>query len=528
MLGAGVDPRLFVQDYSGFANAGAMQGQAMANLGQSIASGIEGFQEKKKEQANIERQIKKADNVAKAISDLVPDLAPTIEALRAQLMDLNLPQNDRLAIAEGIGDILNIGLAEVKGRQERAFRNQELAMRYAPAPPEPIRAVGNPFKVRMQANGQEVDVEHVRLNDGRMVPLYEYQRMQQSQTADSIGQIPTNDYLAGIDSGAIDIGIDGEPMPSGVPLDDGMVSPPKPEPELLNQPGVTVVSDREKGMFRQATSQEAASYGAQAGQFGPDGKFYPINPPSGMSVKTNPDGTFELVQGSGTGNRMAASGVKLQPGETLVEDPASPTGTRIVPIPGGEAERQQVKKQAAEVAVKQAAVESATAVMSELDRFIAATDKMSRLPLASVARKKMATAGFQQQAEVENMLTTIRANLQFEQIAKMKEASPTGSTGLGAVTKPEFDALGATLGQLSQVGDPKVQKERALTLRKKFLDTIHGNQAHRDKLLKEGKVTQQQYDAIQSLYGGPQVSTPVENADRQQKIEEIRRRLQQQ
>jgi len=49
--------------------------------------------------------------------------------------------------------------------------------------------------------------------------------------------------------------------------------------------------------FRNATPEEAAQYGAAAGQFGPDGRFYPINPPSGMTVRTNPDGTMEMVQG---------------------------------------------------------------------------------------------------------------------------------------------------------------------------------------------------------------------------------------
>ncbi|MCZ4430697.1 hypothetical protein O3S81_13410 [Agrobacterium sp. SOY23] len=42
--------------------------------------------------------------------------------------------------------------------------------------------------------------------------------------------------------------------------------------------------------FRQATPEEANQYGAQAGQFGPDGKFYPINPPSGTSLSVGADG----------------------------------------------------------------------------------------------------------------------------------------------------------------------------------------------------------------------------------------------
>lgn len=51
--------------------------------------------------------------------------------------------------------------------------------------------------------------------------------------------------------------------------------------------------------FRQATQEEANQYGAQAGQFGPDGKFYPINPPSGTSLSVGADGQVTLNQGPG-------------------------------------------------------------------------------------------------------------------------------------------------------------------------------------------------------------------------------------
>lgn len=51
--------------------------------------------------------------------------------------------------------------------------------------------------------------------------------------------------------------------------------------------------------FRPATADEASQYGAQAGQFGADGRFYPINPPSGMSVETGPDGQVRVTQGAG-------------------------------------------------------------------------------------------------------------------------------------------------------------------------------------------------------------------------------------
>lgn len=51
--------------------------------------------------------------------------------------------------------------------------------------------------------------------------------------------------------------------------------------------------------FRQATQEEANQYGAQAGQFGPDGRFYPVNPPSGTSLSVGADGQVTLNQGPG-------------------------------------------------------------------------------------------------------------------------------------------------------------------------------------------------------------------------------------
>lgn len=54
--------------------------------------------------------------------------------------------------------------------------------------------------------------------------------------------------------------------------------------------------------FRPATADEAGGYGAAAGQFGPDGRFYPINPPSGLAIETGPDGQMRVVQGSGAGS----------------------------------------------------------------------------------------------------------------------------------------------------------------------------------------------------------------------------------
>lgn len=73
--------------------------------------------------------------------------------------------------------------------------------------------------------------------------------------------------------------------------------------------GVARIPGMDQGAgFRVATPDEAAQYGAAAGQFGPDGRFYPVNPPSGMSVETGPDGQLKIVQGPGAGG---SGGMKL-------------------------------------------------------------------------------------------------------------------------------------------------------------------------------------------------------------------------
>lgn len=55
-------------------------------------------------------------------------------------------------------------------------------------------------------------------------------------------------------------------------------------------------------MFRQATPEEAAAYGAVAGQFGPDGRFHAQNPPSGMAIESDGEGGFRMTQGPGITN----------------------------------------------------------------------------------------------------------------------------------------------------------------------------------------------------------------------------------
>ena len=82
--------------------------------------------------------------------------------------------------------------------------------------------------------------------------------------------------------------------------------------------------------FRPATPEEAAQYGAAAGQFDLEtGRFYPNNPATGMSLRTNPDGSVEFAQGPGVSGGQAEGGADFfSPGlfidqiDATLNDPA--------------------------------------------------------------------------------------------------------------------------------------------------------------------------------------------------------------
>lgn len=102
--------------------------------------------------------------------------------------------------------------------------------------------------------------------------------------------------------------------------------------------------------FRPATAEEAASYGSPAGQFGPDGRFYPVNPPSGMTIESDGRGGFRMVQGAGVQQAQADAQTEVVQADAMLNsideilaDPALDNATGMLSwtqrIPGTDAYR---------------------------------------------------------------------------------------------------------------------------------------------------------------------------------------------
>lgn len=118
MLGSGINPESFKQDFSGFANAAAIQAQGIANLGQSIGGAIQDYGKIKKQQQQDERDVQKSTSVAKAIGDLVPELKPTLENSLMLLNNKEIPLSQRKAEADAISDILTLGIGAITNKQK--------------------------------------------------------------------------------------------------------------------------------------------------------------------------------------------------------------------------------------------------------------------------------------------------------------------------------------------------------------------------------------------------------------------------
>lgn len=259
MLGAGIDPRMFVQDYSGFAEAAKIRAQGMQNLGADIGNIGKQFGEFKKEQAEQEKQVKSAELVAKAISDSFPSLAPMAQEAMFILGDKNNPLSDRLAAARAIEKSLKIGSGLLAKQAEQGLASQKMAMQME----EQQRRANEIAGIENIYRGDEV-VQMGRTRSGQLIPIGEM--VQNALPQDETLQPLPDDLLTEADE-------NGVPFEMGVSVgNEPGVLPPKPGSQLGVGPRY-----RESAQQTSLTKEEvdkARKEGASvSGKLNPDGSM---------------------------------------------------------------------------------------------------------------------------------------------------------------------------------------------------------------------------------------------------------------
>lgn len=190
-------------------------------------------------------------------------------------------------------------------------------------------------------------------------------------------------------------------------------------------------------MARLITGEEATSMGLPPGAYNlfPDGKISAIG---GGDTNVNINNADPNAPMMGT----------IPQGFMAVKDPANPAGFRMERIPGGpEDNSAAMGEKNLREGVSQALIQDEIRIAKDL---IKGESMLS--PATGLTGKVASNIDATRAGALKNRLETIKANIGFDRLQAMREASPTGGA-LGPVSDFENRLLQAVMGSLEQAQD---------------------------------------------------------------------------
>jgi hypothetical protein len=507
MLGSGINPESFKQDYSGFANAAAIRAQGLSNLGASIGGVIKEFGEVKKEQKKVDAYNKASAKAIEAaitlggsygITGAEETLRPFLEAYN----DPNLSPIEKAALLdEGKGMIPNV-FGRFDQSQAVDIQRAQLDARSASSPRSVNLQQGTITEI---IDGKQYEVPTIfdpstgetRRLDGSVVgsafrspdvidaelnlPMGEQTAMPGDGTFPNYGSaaeamvlppLPANEAdaiaaAADLTGGRSDVA-NATPIPMGAPTNmeapsvDGVpTSIASGRSSMQLPPGATPVQSKALASFRRATPEEAAGYGAAAGQIDEQtGRFYPINLPSGMTVESDGQGGIKVVQGAGVGGKAErAEGERKKQQGSFVNEFTKTAAEAITMLPN--------------------------------------------LPDNPIGAKFGAILGkllpATPEGRVVSRLETLKANLALDKINQMRAASPTGGAA-GTMTVQEWPLFMQEFGSLDAAEDKTDLAARLKNASVKLFNRVNGTPEERALALKDGRITDEQNKIVEGEY----------------------------
>jgi hypothetical protein len=113
---------------------------------------------------------------------------------------------------------------------------------------------------------------------------------------------------------------------------------------------------------------------------------------------------------------------------------------------------------------------------------------------------KSKVAGTPEYSLVNQILPALKDSIALSALQKLKDASPTGSSGLGAVTEKEGKRLENMYGVLDVGGDKEILLKDLQRLKEESFDMVHGSKSERNQALKDGRITKEQNDQVEQMY----------------------------
>lgn len=169
------------------------------------------------------------------------------------------------------------------------------------------------------------------------------------------------------------------------------------------------------------------------------------------------------------------------------------------PVSGGPVDRADAERRAGEV-------NQADIVTQEIQRIFTKM-KSGVLPDAGALYEIIAKVPGTDAAGIKGLVTTIKANIGFNELNRMRKASPTGGA-LGGVNKAELDFLQSVAGSL----DPSQKEDFVYNLKRLWnglQDTVHGEGNGPERFQLEQQQQPEVPEDVQALW---EFMTPEERA----------------
>lgn len=139
MLGSGINPESFKQDYSGFSRAAEIQAQGLSNLGASIGGAIKDFGEAKEQRKKIDAETKASragiESAIKLGDALGFDVKGMLSPVLERMDDPNTTPMEAAALGREastqIANVLNLGFKAQDQESQRASLRQDAAYKNA-------------------------------------------------------------------------------------------------------------------------------------------------------------------------------------------------------------------------------------------------------------------------------------------------------------------------------------------------------------------------------------------------------------
>ena len=540
LLGSSIDPRLQLQDYSGIVNAAQMQAQGLASIGSQIEAAAQQYKQYKKEQADTQKRVKAAANLADSISALVPELKGPLGATVAQLKDPNLTLSDKDALAQSISNTLQLGIGVVSGNKERALRQEEIGLKR-----EMIAAETQAERDLRAAKVKEEEEKLKRANIGDL--QYAKSAIEVIPNTTPRAKKLISD-LIGLGQGtaakqAIDAIKDFAPEGSQNDVDrneqgqlilinrnTGEATPVWSNPATyMDTPesGIQGAAGMPVGQPPSAAGISGALYTPGAGVAAP--VYQPERDMPGGTILPTISPYYETIQE----DLMSAMGMPQAPARQVSPEQVRaaanvpsklPTETGpVIQVPPGrqpvmakksaaeiaaettarlnelkikEAERKEVERLKAEEAKKEVTASDAERYLANLgDYWTKLNESIVQDSGVIGANVRAFTQGIRG-SEMNKLLAmkdTLDAEALVSAITKLRATSPTGATGLGSITDPERRNLIALVGNIDPV-NIDIAKANTERLLEKVADLAYGTKPELDQLLKEGKINRSGYD----------------------------------